>query len=412
MAAFEYRALDAKGKTKKGVIEGDNARQVRARLKEQGLVPVEVSTTSGRKPQRAGGQQTGASSVGLKRGISTPDLALITRQLSTLVQSGMPLEECLRAVSEQSEKPRIRNMLLAVRSKVTEGYTLADSLGDYPHIFDELFRSMVSAGEKSGHLDAVLERLADYAENRQKMRSKLQQAMIYPVVLVVFAIGIVAFLLAAVVPKIVGQFVQMGQELPKSTQFLLSSSDFIKNWGLLVLIVVCIAIYVGKWALSKPNLRLKWDRKIISMPLIGKISRGLNTSRFARTLSICTSSAVPILDGMKVAVDVMSNHYVKQQVLIATDNVREGASLRRALEQTKLFPPMMLHMIASGEQSGELESMLTRAADNQDTNFESTVNIALGIFTPALIALMAGLVLFIVMATMMPILEMNNLMSG
>lgn len=170
-------------------------------------------------------------------------------------------------------------------------------------------------------------------------------------------------------------------------------------------------VFLAKWLLSKPNLRLKWDRKVIYMPMIGKISRGLNTSRFARTLSICTSSAIPILEGMKVAVDVMANQYVKQQVTMAADNVREGASLRKALDQTKLFPPMMLHMIASGEQSGELESMLTRAADNQDANFESTINIALGIFTPALIALMAGLVLFIVMATLMPILEMNNLMS-
>lgn len=407
MAAFEYKALNKKGKTQKGVIEGDNARQVRARLKEQGLMPVEVSET-----RQKAKKQTEQAGLTFKRGISTPDLALITRQLATLVQSGMPLEECLKAVSEQSEKPRIRTMLLAVRSKVTEGYTLADSLADFPHTFDDLFRSMVSAGEKSGHLDAVLERLADYAENRQKMRSKLQQAMIYPVVLVVFAVGIVAFLLAAVVPKIVGQFVQMGQELPQSTQFLLASSDFIQNWGIQILVALTVLVYLFKFALSKPNLRLSWDRKIVHMPMIGKISRGLNTSRFARTLSICTSSAIPILEGMKVAVDVMSNHYVKQQVLSATDNVREGASLRKSLEQTKLFPPMMLHMIASGEQSGELESMLTRAADNQDANFESTVNIALGIFTPALIALMAGLVLFIVMATLMPILEMNNLMSG
>lgn len=407
MAAFEYKALNAKGKTQKGVIEGDNARQVRARLKEQGLVPVEVNET-----RQKAKKQSSQPSLSFKRGISTPDLALITRQLATLVQSGMPLEECLKAVSEQSEKPRIRTMLLAVRSKVVEGYTLADSLADYPHIFDELFRSMVQAGEKSGHLDGVLERLADYAENRQKLRSKLQQAMIYPVVLVVFAVGIVAFLLAAVVPKIVGQFVQMGQELPQSTQFLLASSDFIQHWGLQLLLAIIVLVYAIKIMLRSPNVRLNWDRRVVRLPLIGKISRGLNTSRFARTLSICTSSAIPILDGMKVAVDVMSNHFVKQQVMLARDNVREGASLRKALDQTKLFPPMMLHMIASGEQSGELEGMLTRAADNQDANFESTVNIALGIFTPALIALMAGLVLFIVMATLMPILEMNNLMSG
>ncbi|MFA0415244.1 type II secretion system inner membrane protein GspF [Vibrio renipiscarius] len=408
MAAFEYKALNAKGKSQKGVMEGDNARQVRSRLKEQGLVPVDVVAT--RAKHQASKQDNDV--LTFKRGISTPDLALITRQLSTLVQSGMPLEECLRAVSEQAEKPRIRTMLMAVRAKVVEGHTLADGLGDYPHIFDELFRSMVAAGEKSGHLDGVLERLADYAENRQKMRSKLQQALIYPVVLVVFAVGIVAFLLASVVPKIVGQFVQMGQELPLSTRILISASDFVQHWWISIAIGSIVLVYLCRYALSKASIRLRWDQRVIGMPVIGKIARGLNTARFARTLSICTSSAIPILDGMKVAVDVMSNQYVKQQVLLASDRVREGASLRKSLDQTKLFPPMMLHMIASGEQSGELESMLTRAADNQDANFESMVNISLGIFTPLMIAVLAGLVLFIVMATMMPILEMNNLMSG
>ncbi|MCK6263318.1 type II secretion system inner membrane protein GspF [Vibrio sp. ZSDE26] len=406
MAAFEYKALNAKGRQKKGVIDGDNARQVRSRLKEQGLIPIEVTET--RAKSNAHSSQGGLS---FKRGLSTPDLALITRQLSTLVQSGMPLEECLKAVSEQSEKPRIRTMLAAIRAKVTEGYTLADSLTDYSHVFDDLFRSMVSAGEKSGHLDAVLERLADYAENREKMRSKLLQAMIYPIVLVVFAISIVAFLLAAVVPKIIDQFVQMAQDLPQSTQILLAASDFVQQWGVALLVATVLVITFIKWLLTKPDIRLRWDKTMLSVPLVGKIIKGLNTARFARTLSICTSSAIPILEGMKVAVDVMSNQYIKQQVLMATDNVREGASLRKALDQTKLFPPMMLHMIASGEQSGQLENMLTRAADNQDNQFESTVNIALGIFTPMLIALMAGMVLFIVMATLMPILEMNNLMS-
>ncbi|MFG0773983.1 type II secretion system inner membrane protein GspF [Vibrio plantisponsor] len=405
MAAFEYKALDEKGRNKAGVIEGDSARQVRQRLKEQNLVPVEVVET------KVKSQRARASSFCFKKGISTADLALITRQLSTLVQSGMPLADCLMAVSEQAEKPHIRNMLLAVRSKVTEGHTLADSFNDYPHVFDDLFRSMVAAGEKSGHLDSVLERLADYAENRQKLQSKLLQAMIYPIVLVVFAVGIVAFLLASVVPKIVGQFVQMNQQLPASTQFLLSASEFVQNWGLAVLFGGIAIFSLCKWMLRKPDVRMRWDKKQMHWPVIGKIVRGLNASRFSRTLSICASSAIPILDGMRIAVDVMPNHYAKQQVTIAADKVREGISLRRALTESKLFPPMMLHMIASGEQSGELESMLTRAADNQDANFESTVNIALGIFTPALIAVMAGMVLFIVMATLMPILEMNDLMT-
>lgn len=405
MAAFEYKALEKNGKQKKGVMEGDNARQVRQRLKEQGLIPVEVIETKSKQ------QKNASQGLSFKRGISVNDLSLITRQLATLVQAGMPLEECLKAVAEQGEKAHIRSMMMGVRSKVIEGYPLAESFADYPHVFDELFCSMVAAGEKSGHLDTVLNRLADYAENRQKMRSKLQQAMIYPIMLTLIAIAVISFLLATVVPKIVDQFVQMGQGLPTVTEILLAASNFVVHWGLLVVIAVVVFIMGVKWLLTKPHLRLAWDKKILRLPVIGKVVRGLNTSRFARTLSICTSSAIPLLDGMKVAADVMSNQYFKQQVLEAADNVREGASLRISLEQTKLFPPMMLHMIASGEQSGELEQMLTRSADNQDRDFESLVNMALGIFEPLLIVFMAGIVLFIVVATLMPIIELNNLVG-
>jgi general secretion pathway protein F len=408
MAVFEYQALDQKGKRKKGVLEGDSARHIRQKIKEQGMTPIEVTQTRSQS-QRNG--NTSTSKMSWKRGISSSDLALLTRQLSTLIQSGMPLESCLQAVIEQTEKPNIRTVLTSVRAKVTEGFSLADSLAEYPHIFDSLFRSMVSAGEKSGHLDLVLSRLATYTDHRQKMRSKLLQALIYPIVLVFFAITIVSFLLTAVVPKIVGQFVQMGQKLPASTQFLLDSSDFIKSWGWLVIVLIICSWLVFRAALKKPHIRLAFDRKLLSVPMIGKIIRGLNTSRFARTLAICSSSSIPILDAMLVAQDVVSNTYIKEKVKESAESVREGASIRSSLQQTKLFPPMMLHMIASGEQSGELETMLIGAADNQDEQFEATVNIALGLFTPMLIALMAGLVLFIVMATLMPILEMNNLMT-
>lgn len=405
MAAFEYKALEKNGKQKKGVMEGDNARQVRQRLKEQGLIPVEVIETKSKQ------QKSASQGLSFKRGISVNDLSLITRQLATLVQAGMPLEECLKAVAEQGEKPHIRSMMMGVRSKVIEGYPLAESFGGYPHVFDDLFCSMVAAGEKSGHLDTVLNRLADYAENRQKMRSKLQQAMIYPIMLTLIAVAVISFLLATVVPKIVDQFVQMGQGLPTVTEILIAASNFVVHWGVVVVVVIVAIIFGIKWLLTKPHLRLAWDKKILRLPVVGKVVRGLNTSRFARTLSICTSSAIPLLDGMKVAADVMSNKYFKQQVLEAADNVREGASLRISLEQTKLFPPMMLHMIASGEQSGELEQMLTRSADNQDRDFESLVNMALGIFEPLLIVFMAGIVLFIVVATLMPIIELNNLVG-
>ncbi|MGF1732688.1 type II secretion system inner membrane protein GspF [Photobacterium kasasachensis] len=405
MAAFEYKALDSKGRQKKGVLEGDTARQIRQQLREQGLIPIDVAQAHEREKKKASG------GFQLRRGISTTELSLITRQLATLVQASMPLEECLKAVAEQSEKPRLKNMLLAVRSRVVEGYTLSDSMAEYPHIFDQLFRAMVAAGEKSGHLDTVLNRLADYTENRQQMRSKLQQAMIYPTMLTLVAVSVVAFLLATVVPKIVDQFVQMGQQLPTITEVLLAASNFVQNWGLVVLIAIVSLIMLLKTALRKPDFRLRWDRWVMGLPVIGKVARGLNTSRFARTLSICTSSAIPLLDGMKVASDVMTNTWVNKQVLEAADKVREGASLRVSLEQTKLFPPMMLHMIASGERSGELEQMLTRAADNQDRDFESLVNMALGIFEPLLIVAMAGIVMFIVIATLMPIIALNNMVG-
>lgn len=408
MAAFEYKALDAKGRQKKGVLEGDTARQVRQQLREKGMVPIAVTQTSGQGRRSKSSQ---SKSFTLKRGISTNELALITRQLATLVQAAMPLEECLKAVAEQNEKPRLKNILLAVRSRVVEGYTLADSMAEFPHIFDQLFRAMVAAGEKSGHLDTILNRLADYTENRQQMRSKLQQAMIYPIMLTLVAVSVVAFLLATVVPKIVDQFVQMGQQLPTITEVLLAASQFVQHWGLVVVLTIMAIIVVIKTALKQPKYRMKWDRGVLRLPVIGKVARGLNTSRFARTLSICTSSAIPLLDGMKVASDVMTNTYVNKQILAAADNVREGGSLRVSLEQTKLFPPMMLHMIASGERSGELEHMLTRAADNQDRDFESLVNMALGVFEPLLIVTMAGVVMFIVIATLMPIIELNNMVG-
>ncbi|AMG30723.1 type II secretion system protein GspF [Grimontia hollisae] len=405
MAAFEYKALNAKGRTVKGVIEADTARQARQLLREKQLVPMDVAQTHEKE------QQKQSSPVGFKRGISTNELALITRQLATLVQAAMPLEECIKAVADQTEKQRLKNMLTGVRARVVEGYTLSDSLGDYPHVFDQLFRAMVAAGEKSGHLGPVLERLADYVENRQQVKNKLIQAMVYPMVLTVAAIGIVAFLLATVVPDIVGQFLQTGAELPNITQVLLAASDFVTHWGLLVLVVVIALFMLAKIMLRNEKRRLAWDRNVLNMPVIGRVARGLNTSRFARTLSICTSSAIPLLDGMKVAANVMTNTWVKARVLEASDRVREGSSLRISLEKSKLFPPMMLHMIASGERSGELEQMLTRAADNQDRDFESQVNIALGIFGPALIIAMAGIVLFIVVATLMPIIQLNNIVG-
>ncbi|SIO24324.1 type II secretion system inner membrane protein GspF [Salinivibrio sp. ES.052] len=410
MAAFDYQALDERGRKRKGVIEADTARQARQQLRDKGFTPLDVNATTRKRASQKTSTSQPLFSPG-QRGISTQELSLITRQLATLIDAAMPLEECLKAVAEQAEKPRIGSMMTSVRARVMEGYTLADAFADYPQVFDELYRAMIAAGEKAGHLGTVLSRLADYVENRQRIQSTLLQAMLYPAILTFFSVIIVAFLLATVVPDIVGQFVQTGQALPASTQFLLNASDFILDWGIWVVGGMVLALLGIRALLKDKQRRLAWDKQKLALPILGRVARGLNTSRFARTLAICTASAIPLLDGMKVAAQVMSNQYVRQRVLEAADKVREGASLRVALDQSSLFPPMMLHMIASGERSGDLEPMLSRAADNQDKDFEAQVNVALGIFGPLMIVLMAGLVLFIVVATLMPIIAMNDMVG-
>jgi general secretion pathway protein F len=413
MAAFEYQAVDSRGKTKKGVIEGDTARQVRGLLRDQGLMPTEVTATlannkkaNDKKSFLVAFSQSGSAKV------STAELALITRQLATLIESGLPLEEALMAVGEQCEKNRIKSMIMGVRTKVTEGYGLSESMTEYPKVFNRLYRSMVAAGEKSGHLDKVLNRLADYTEKRQEMRSQLIQALVYPIIMTVVAVGVIAVLLTAVVPKIIGQFEHMGESLPGTTQFLIASSDFLRDYGLVVVILFAVIALLISQLLKKPVIEMAFHQYLLQVPGMGKVARGINTARFARTLSILTASAVPLLESMKISGEVLDNLYIKKQVKASTDKVREGSSLRVSLEQTKLFPPMMLHMIASGEKSGQLEHMLGRAADNQDREFDALVSISLKAFEPALMVGMAGVVLFIVMAILEPILQLNSLVGG
>lgn len=406
MAAFEYRALDGRGKEKKGLLEADTAKQIRQQLRDKGLMPVAVELAASQ--EKASAANKGLLGNVFKAKISTSDLALITRQLATLIQSALPVEAAVMAVAEQCERPRLKKMLMAVRSKVVEGYTLADGLAEFPHVFDNLYRAMVSAGEKSGHLDQVLNRLADYTEQRQHMRSQITQAMVYPIILVIFAVAIVSILLGTVVPKILKTFEKSKQALPWTTEWVMAASHFVQNYWF-VCIAVFVLLTVGiKQALKKPNIRFWYDSKLLTLPGIGKVSRGLNTARFARTLSILSSSAVPLLEGMKISGHVLANEKIKAAVAEAATRVSEGASLRAALEQTKLFPPMMLHMIASGEKSGELEQMLERAADNQDREFETMVNVSLKLLEPAMIATMAIIVLFIVMAILQPIMAMNK----
>lgn len=404
MATFAYKAIDANGKQKKGTLESDSGRQLRQQLRAMGLTPMEVEPVANKT--------TKSGSNLLRSKIKTAELALITRQLSTLVASSIPLEECLQAVAEQCDNTKIKTMISSVRSGVIEGHTLADSMRGFPLIFDNLFCAMVAAGEKSGHLDKVLDRLADYAEQRQEMKSKMMQAMIYPIVLTLVAISVVAILLTSVVPQVIGQFEHMGADLPTSTKFLIATSDALTSYGLYFVILVISFIFSVKIWLKKEKNQLFFDRYLLNTPVLGRVANELNTARFARTLSILNSSAVPLLEAMGIAGNVLSNQHIRFKVGEATNRVREGTSLGRALESTKLFPPMMLHMIASGEKSGALGNMLERSADNQDKQFSAQVTIALGIFEPALVISMAGVVLFIVVAILQPILQLNNMVSG
>lgn len=403
MAAFAYKAMDANGKSKNGVLEGDNARQIRQQIREQGFIPLEVEQVAEQEKKNQ------ASFSLFKAKISASELALLTRQMATLIESALPIEEALLAVAEQCEKPRHKNMMMAVRSKVVEGHGFAEALSEFPYVFDNLFRAMVAAGEKSGHLDTVLNRLAQYTENREKTRNQIIQALVYPLIMMTVAVAVVIMLLVQVVPTIVGQFDQMGQGLPTITNILISISNAVQNYGIYAAILLVLIIFLVAKLLTVPRIRLKYDEKLLRMPFVGRLTRSTNTARFARTLSILTASAVPLLESMRIAGNVLENLHLKGAVKEAASKVKEGSSLRNALDHAKIFPPMMMHMIASGERSGELQQMLARAADNQDREFESTVSISLKIFEPVLIVVMAGVVLFIVMAILMPILALNSL---
>jgi general secretion pathway protein F len=409
MAAFEYTAVDAGGRERKGVLEGDTARQVRQLLREQALLPVVVTEVSGEQKQVEGGGARRRLSFSFQRGLSPGDLSLVTRQLATLVKSSMPLEESLLAVSQQTDKPRVRNILLGVRSKVMEGYTLADSLGEYPNSFPELYRATVSASEQSGHLDAVLERLADYTENRQALRSRTLGAMLYPVMLFVVCVAIVFFLLVSVVPKVVEVFRNSEAELPLLTQALIAGSDFARDYGLYLAIALGLGAWLfRRWLVVESNRR-RWHDFLLRLPLIGKIVRGSNTARFARTLSTLTASSVPVLEALRISGEVVTNLPMKAAVADAAVRVREGAPIGKSLAKSRLFPPMMIHLISSGESSGELDTMLERTAQHQERELDSLLQALVGLLGPLMIIVMGGLVLLIVLAMLMPIFELNQL---
>ncbi|CAI1666108.1 TPA: type II secretion system inner membrane protein GspF [Serratia marcescens] len=401
---FDYRACDREGRAQRGVLEADSLRHARDRLREKGWQVLAVQAR--RRPAFAG-----MFAGRWMSGVSSGDVALLTRQLATLLSAALPLEEALMAVARQTEKKGLQAALSQVRQRILEGFPLAQALGQHPQIFDRLYCAMVAAGEISGHLAPVLERLADYVEQRQQMKNKIVQALVYPMVLTTVAIGVVAILLTAVVPKVIEQFVHMKQTLPLSTRMLLGASDGLRRWGALALISVLTGLGAFRYRLRDPARRVRWHAFILRLPVVGKLSLAVNTARYAKTLSILNASAVPLLEAMRISAGVLGNDAARERLLAAMERVREGEGLSPSLEGTALFSPMMRHMIMSGERSGELDMMLERAATMQQEAFGRQVTLALGLFEPLLVIAMAGSVLFIILAILQPILQLNNMVG-
>jgi general secretion pathway protein F len=402
VGAFEYVALDAGGRERKGVLEGDTARQVRQLLRERQLLPVSVSEVAQKEAKRQ-------RSFSLTRHVSAADLALLTRQLATLVRAGLPLEESLLAVSQQTEKPRVQSILLGVRSRVMEGHTLADGFAEFPRVFPEIYRATVSAGEQSGHLDTVLERLADYTESREAIRQKIMGAMLYPILLTLMCFAIVIGLMTYVVPKVVEVFENSSAKLPLITQVLIATSDFFRDYLIWMLVGIALAVFGFTRWLRNPEARRRFHRLQLRTPIVGKLARGFNTARFTRTLSILTASSVPVLEALRIAGEVVTNLPMRDAVVAAAQRVREGAPIGRSLATSKLFPPMTIHLISSGESSGELESMLERAAISQERELEGLLAALVGLLGPLLIVLMGLFVMGIVFAMLLPIFQLNTL---
>jgi general secretion pathway protein F len=401
--AFEYVALDPTGKERRGVLEGDSPRQVRQQLRESGLTPLSIDSASSTETKRKGKL--------FQRKINAMELALVTRQMATLLRSGLPLEHVLKTTAQQSDKRHVERTLLAVRAKVLEGRTLADGLKEFPKTFPEVYIQTVSSGEESGHLEVVLERLADYTEQRQQMRQKTIFALFYPALLTIVSLLIVGGLLTYIVPQVTRVFETMSAELPWITKALMATSDTFRSYGAPIFVGLLLIGLLVNYLLRKPGPKRWWHRNMLRVPLVGRLVRTSNAARFSRTLSIMAASSVPILDSMRIASQVLTNLPMRSAVEEATLRVREGASLYQALDKTGYFPPMTLSLLASGESSGNLEGMLERSADIQEREIETLVSTIQGLFEPILILVMGGIVLVIVLAILLPIFDLNQLVA-
>jgi general secretion pathway protein F len=406
VAAFRYEAADIGGVTKKGVVNADNARAARSDLRSQGLVPLKVEVIAGQVDESGKIRRRGFGDK-----LSTAELALLTRQLASLLEASLPLEQTLSALQDQAERPYVRDLIASIRAEVVGGSSLSDALAKHPRDFNDIYRALVGSGEQIGQLARVLSRLADYIERRNALVQKVRLAFTYPAIVTIVAFLIVIFLLTYVVPQIVSVFANTKQELPLLTVAMLAISDFVRSWGWLVALLLAAAFYAWSRALKNPGIRMRWHTWLLNAPMYGRFERSLNTARFASTLAITTGSGVPILRALQTSQDTLGNVAMRFQVEEATAAVREGVGLARALSAYPYFPPMLIHMIRAGETTGELPAMLERAANAQEADLERRALTIAGLLEPMLILAMGVVVLLIVLAVLMPIIEINQLVS-
>lgn len=404
MPAFHYTAVDKEGNETKSSLEGDTSKHVRTILREQGLLPLLVKEIKADNSTKIKINFT-------QNSLSSIDLAYFTRQLATLIKSGIPIDEALFAINEQNKKQYIKNIILTIRSKIMEGYTLSDSFSDFPKSFPVIYTTTIAAGEKSGHLSLILDKLADFTESRKKLQQQIKNALIYPTALVITALLVIAFMLAYVVPKVVYIFENFNQQLPLLTRIMIASSDFLLNYWLYIIVFSVMLIFLSGYLLKNDDTKSNYHSILLKLPILGRLIMNMNSARFMQTLSILAGSGVPILEALKISANVVTSLPMKQAVNETTIRVSEGESISKSLSQSHLFPPMMIYMIGSGENSGRLEEMLDRATVNQEQEVENTIATLLGIMQPLTVIIMAGIVLLIVLAILLPIFEINNLIA-
>lgn len=407
MPVFEYIGIDSKGKRASGNVDAENERAARQKLRRMGVFPTSLNV-EGTRSQKVGLSMNIDVGKYLQR-VKPAEIALMTRQMSTLVGSSIPLVDALSALVDQIENPKLRGIVSRVKEKVVEGSKLSDAMRGNPKIFGDLYVNMIAAGESSGALDVVLMRLADFMEGQAKLRSKVIGAMIYPAIMSVVGLGLMVMLLVYVVPKVTKIFEDVDATLPLPTRVLMSVSDTLTNYWYIFILLIPAAIYAIRRYLRTPKGRQWWDRKLLTLPLVGKINRLIIIARFTRTLATLLASGVPLLGALDIVRNIITNTRLKEVIVKTRDNVREGEGVADTLKKSGEFPPLVTHMIAIGERTGELERMLVRIADTYDADVDNTLGTLTTLLEPIMILVMALVVAFIVLSILLPIMQLNQL---